>query len=351
MTTDLSETGGVWVVGASDEESRALEAMVAHHRELDDQVARRVGAVAGAVEGGGQWEVAVADLVAYVADEVLPHARAEERTLYRAAAERADLATTVAAMTVEHGTLAGSVDTLVRAPDGPAAAAAATDVADLFRAHVRSENELILPALAAGTDASLAHLLRAMQEELGALRAGDQPDDAAGAGAQAVADRAHAPGSDPAGVLLGLLLEATTDLARSGRGDRACRLAAAAWSALRVPAPELAARVGPALHRLARIASAEPVTFRPRPARSGAEGDPALDVRSLVPAARHETIFVAFDALAPGEGFVLVNDHDPRPLRYQLEAEHPGTFTWTYEVAGPTEWRVHIARTAAAAAG
>jgi len=43
---------------------------------------------------------------------------------------------------------------------------------------------------------------------------------------------------------------------------------------------------------------------------------------------------------------VLVNDHDPKPLRYQFQAEHPGEFTWDYLESGPEAWRVRIARAA-----
>ena len=58
-------------------------------------------------------------------------------------------------------------------------------------------------------------------------------------------------------------------------------------------------------------------------------------------------IFAACQALAPGAGFVLVNDHDPKPLRYQFQAEHPGEFTKDYLESGPEAWRVRIARAAA----
>ena len=44
-----------------------------------------------------------------------------------------------------------------------------------------------------------------------------------------------------------------------------------------------------------------------------------LDVRVIPPREKHPTIFTTFSALAPGESFVLVNDHDPKPLRYQFE--------------------------------
>ncbi|RTL92996.1 MAG: DUF2249 domain-containing protein [Hyphomicrobiales bacterium] len=69
-----------------------------------------------------------------------------------------------------------------------------------------------------------------------------------------------------------------------------------------------------------------------------------LDVRSLVPAQRHAKIFELVGQLAPGGSFVLVNDHDPKPLYYQLEAEHPQQFSWTYLERGPQVWRVEIRR-------
>ena len=71
---------------------------------------------------------------------------------------------------------------------------------------------------------------------------------------------------------------------------------------------------------------------------------PELDVRVIPPRDKHPTIFRTFDALASGESFVLVNDHDPRPLRYQLSAERAGTFDWEYEAEGPEVWRVRIAK-------
>jgi uncharacterized protein (DUF2249 family) len=69
-----------------------------------------------------------------------------------------------------------------------------------------------------------------------------------------------------------------------------------------------------------------------------------VDVRSLVPAQRHQKIFQLVGELAPGASFVLVNDHDPKPLYYQLEAEYPQQFSWTYLERGPDVWRVEIDR-------
>lgn len=72
--------------------------------------------------------------------------------------------------------------------------------------------------------------------------------------------------------------------------------------------------------------------------------DKQLDVRSEVPARRHQLIFENYAALGAGEGFVLINDHDPKPLYYQFDAEHSGDFTWDYLEQGPEVWRVRIGR-------
>lgn len=72
--------------------------------------------------------------------------------------------------------------------------------------------------------------------------------------------------------------------------------------------------------------------------------EPQLDVRTEAPARRHEMIFSTYSSLSPGEAFLLVNDHDPKPLYYQLAAEHPDDFTWEYQDQGPDVWSVRIGR-------
>lgn len=69
-----------------------------------------------------------------------------------------------------------------------------------------------------------------------------------------------------------------------------------------------------------------------------------LDVRTLPPPQRHPQIFGAFDALAPGDAFVLVNDHDPKPLLYTFQAERSGRFEWSVLEAGPERFRIEIRR-------
>jgi uncharacterized protein (DUF2249 family) len=76
--------------------------------------------------------------------------------------------------------------------------------------------------------------------------------------------------------------------------------------------------------------------------------DPIIDVRELPHGKRHDIIFAAVAALQGDEGVVVVNDHDPKPLRYQLEALYGPTLRWTYLQSGPDEWRVRIGRSSGA---
>ncbi len=75
--------------------------------------------------------------------------------------------------------------------------------------------------------------------------------------------------------------------------------------------------------------------------------DHKLDVRTEIPMRRHELIFENYHGLGNGDGFELINDHDPKPLYYQFAAEHEGQFTWDYLEEGPEVWRVRIGKPAA----
>ena len=69
-----------------------------------------------------------------------------------------------------------------------------------------------------------------------------------------------------------------------------------------------------------------------------------LDVTQLEPRMKHPTVFKYFDALAAGEAFVIENDHDPKPLYYELLAERGNIFTWEYLEQGPEWFKVKIAK-------
>ncbi|GAA4751127.1 hypothetical protein GCM10023229_34950 [Flavisolibacter ginsenosidimutans] len=67
-----------------------------------------------------------------------------------------------------------------------------------------------------------------------------------------------------------------------------------------------------------------------------------LNVTLIEPRLKHPTIFKHFDALKEGEAFEILNDHDPKPLYYQLLGERGNIFTWSYIEQGPQWWRVQI---------
>ena len=72
-----------------------------------------------------------------------------------------------------------------------------------------------------------------------------------------------------------------------------------------------------------------------------------LNVTAIEPKFKHPTIFQYFDALQPGDGFIIENDHDPKPLYYELIAERGDIFTWEYLVKGPELFEVQITKNAA----
>ncbi len=305
----------------------ALDAMLRHHQSLVNDVGRFVAQLADRRKGPTGFESARAELLAFLSEEVIPHALAEEATVYKTAMAIEELRPTVRDMTSEHRTLIDASEALAGAANVTAAIDVATRIESLFSHHVERANVVLLPALFnSGVD--LADLIKRMRAELSPTRG--------------VASRfAH---DDPTAAVLSLLFDATTDLARVGEGERACSLATSAWTALRASRPDLATSVTARLHRLARSVNTEPVVLRARGTQHDDDALAELDVRPLAPAQRHEAIFERYHALALGEGYLLVNDHDPVPLRYQFEAEYPGAFTWDVLEAGPKVWRVRIER-------
>lgn len=69
-----------------------------------------------------------------------------------------------------------------------------------------------------------------------------------------------------------------------------------------------------------------------------------IDVRTIPPRERHPMIFDILENLASGERLELTNDHDPKPLYYQIQATKPGQFGWDYIEQGPEVWKVHITK-------
>jgi hemerythrin-like domain-containing protein len=140
----------------------AYQAVLGHHRELRGQVEKLTLAVQRAVNDSRPVEPAVADLTTYVGTDVLPHAHAEEKTIYRVAAERARLAPTVSDMIDEHRRLESMAQELATERSGDRAVVRALDLSRLFATHVAKENNDLLPPLVADDEVDLPELVEEM---------------------------------------------------------------------------------------------------------------------------------------------------------------------------------------------
>lgn len=74
-----------------------------------------------------------------------------------------------------------------------------------------------------------------------------------------------------------------------------------------------------------------------------------LVVPDLEPRLKHSTIFAYYDQMEEGESFLIQNDHDPKPLYYQLLAERGNQFTFDYIENGPHIWLIRIQKQVSAA--
>lgn len=72
--------------------------------------------------------------------------------------------------------------------------------------------------------------------------------------------------------------------------------------------------------------------------------DRVMDVRELPCSVKHGRIVQACRELEVGEFFILLNGHDPVPLREQLTNHWPGAFAWDYLERGPEAFRVRISK-------
>lgn len=167
-------------------EVEAFQSMLAHHRTLQEGVTGRAAAVVVAAAGDGDaYRLPMAKLIAFLAEDVLPHAWAEERTIYRAVGAHSGQDSLVHEMVAEHRAFVARATRLATTTDGPAAAREARELAASFAAHVAKENDALLPPLLADDTVDLA-------SELAELHRMTERRKQLGSGLDAVADRRHA---------------------------------------------------------------------------------------------------------------------------------------------------------------
>ena len=171
------------VIASSLADSQAAESIRAHHAQLASALAIKVAAVLAGAEQGVPAETrqSAADLATWCGHELLPHAAAEEQTLYAAARSRPESRLLVAAMSAEHEVLTGLVRELAAPQSPPAAVAAAGALQAVFDSHLAKENDLLVPLLESAPDVSLSNLLEQMHDALsGAAEPGDPAREAPG---------------------------------------------------------------------------------------------------------------------------------------------------------------------------
>jgi len=154
-------------IASNREDAAAADQVVAHHAEMAGKLAMLVTAVTQA-STGEEARAARDRLVAWARAELLPHAAAEERSLYRAGGELAELKVLVPAMLAEHRAIDELVETLARADTFGAIAGAAGGLREIVSVHIHKENEALLPALVASNAHSVADLLAEMHATSGA---------------------------------------------------------------------------------------------------------------------------------------------------------------------------------------
>jgi hemerythrin-like domain-containing protein len=148
----------------TQEVAEIVAAIEGHHAAMVQELAARA-AVVVETDGGEARERARHELVAYIDGELLPHAQAEEATLYARGADDPGLATLVASMIREHEVLKSLRDDLARGPGRTALLLRTGAFTGLFETHAAKENEFLVPGLvAAGVD--IGALLGALREEL-----------------------------------------------------------------------------------------------------------------------------------------------------------------------------------------
>ena len=150
-------------------DQRAAEAVVRHHAQLADALNGYTTGLLVAAERGDLPQVWQRrdDLATWLHTELMPHAHAEEGSLYPAAAAQLAGKLLVTGMIDEHRAIAGLVTELGDATSPVRAAAAARALAAAFTTHLAKENDLVVPLLVQTADVSLAGLLAGMHELIG----------------------------------------------------------------------------------------------------------------------------------------------------------------------------------------
>ena len=77
--------------------------------------------------------------------------------------------------------------------------------------------------------------------------------------------------------------------------------------------------------------------------------DTNIDFREFQPRFRHALFISLFERLKEDASFGFINDHDPLPLREQLEKLYLKNLIWDYEEQGPDVWKIRVSKKSSSA--
>jgi uncharacterized protein (DUF2249 family)/quercetin dioxygenase-like cupin family protein len=139
-----------------------------------------------------------------------------------------------------------------------------------------------------------------------------------------------------------ITVQAITGRATFYDGDEACEMFAGTLVCLEAGrAHRVEAHTDTAL--LVTIIKTPQKAERPRESRAT---EREIDLCLMPRPERHPLVFAAFDQLAVGESVIIFNDHDPHPLRMQMEQMRKGEVNWEYVERGPDTFSVRLTRIA-----
>lgn len=168
-------------IASSHADAEAAQKVEQHHAEMAGRLDLLTADVVRAARTD-RAEAARQELLSWLRDELVPHATAEEQTLYPAAAQIVETRLLVEAMLAEHVLIHRLVRDLEAAADPVEAAAVARALETVFDSHLEKENDQLIPTLVASSAYSVAEMLDGMHALLGGREQSATHDQAAAAG-------------------------------------------------------------------------------------------------------------------------------------------------------------------------
>lgn len=161
-------------LASNEADAAAAAAVEQHHAEMAGALRLKVQTVLTAAAAGMDDEAAAAagQLALWCSEVLMPHATAEEATLYAAARQRIEAKLLVEGMLREHAVILDLVHEIGSATTPLAAATAARALQVIFDNHLEKENTLVLPLLVGAPDVSLVELLGGLHQLVGGSPAG-----------------------------------------------------------------------------------------------------------------------------------------------------------------------------------